>query len=256
MNCKERDYNLDDFPDRIIRYDQIIDMVGDEYDETDSERHELTPEHDYMTANELDILFGYMDSQNRVFCKEAGDGHCTLAGPERMRLWCADELESAWQPLSSDWYVPVRRYLAGSLQEDSVMFNSIYESYVYLNEIMHHDDSAEGMLQDLKSISRWVASPDATRPNCPREYFCGAAELMALVGRAPGRIFVLERNFTDDIYCFEKDLDGNGGVNVTRELKLSKLVLDATDTFLLYDGEEHYDSFVPYEGAVMEDDEE
>jgi len=136
------------------------------------------------------------------------------------------------------------------------MFNSIYESYVYLNEIMHHDDSAEGMLQDLKSISRWVASPDATRPNCPREYFCGAAELMALVGRAPGRIFVLERNFTDDIYCFEKDLDGNGGVNVTRELKLSKLVLDATDTFLLYDGEEHYDSFVPYEGAVMEDDEE
>ena len=262
MNCKKRDPHLDYHADRIIRYDRIIDEFGDDYDETDSERHELpgAPEHDYMTANELNILFGYMDRQNRVFCKEAGDGHCTLAGPERMRLWCADELESAWQPLSSAWYVPVRRYLAGSLQEDSVMFNSIHESYVYLNGLMHHDDSAEGMLQDLKSISRWVASPDATRPNCPREYFCGAAELMALVGRAPGRIFVLERELMDDIYCYEKDLDDdevwNGGVNVRRELKLLDLDLGPTDTFLLYDGEEHYDSFVPYEGAVMGEEEE
>ena len=75
------------------------------------------------------------------------------------------------------------------------------------------------------------------------------------LGRAPGRIFVLESELTDDIYCFEKDLDGNdewnGGVNVRRELKLSDLVLDATDTFLLYNGEDHYDSFVPYEGVVL-----
>ena len=183
-----------------------------------------------------------------------------------MRLWCADELESAWQPLSSGWYVPVRSYLAGSLQEDSVMFNSIHESYVYLNGLMHHDDLAESMLEDLKSISRWVASPDATRPNCPREYFCGAAELMALVGRAPGRIFVLESSRTDylrtdDIYCFEKDLDENdawnGGVLVRRELKLSELDdLDDTDTFLLYNGENHYDSFVPYEGVELQPVEE
>ena len=237
MNCKKRDHYQDDHADRRIRYDWIIDEFGDDYDATDYEYHELTPEHTYMTYNDLDTLLGYMDSQNRVLCKEAGNGHCALAGPERMRLWCAGELKSAWQPLTHDeenelvdkrWYEPVRQFLADSLQEDSVMFNSIYESYVYLNELMHHDDSAEGMLQDLKSISRWVASPDATRPNCPREYFCGAAELMALVGRAPGRIFVLERELMHDIYCFEKD--GNGGVNVTRELKLLDLDLDDTDT--------------------------
>ena len=140
------------------------------------------------------------------------------------------------------------------------MFNSIYQNYVYLNGLTDYSDSAEGMMQDLEGISSWVASPEACRPNCPREYFCGAWELMALVGRAPGRIFVLERELMDDIYCFEKDLDGNdewnGGVNVTRELKLLDLDLGPTDTFLLYDGNEHYDSFVPYEGAVIEDDEE
>ena len=98
------------------------------------------------------------------------------------------------------------------------------------------------------------------------EYYCGAFELMALVGRAPGRIFVLESSRTDylrtdDVYCFEKDLDGNnawnGGVNVTRELKLSDLDdLDDTDTFLLYNGENHYDSFVPYEGVELQPVEE
>ena len=98
------------------------------------------------------------------------------------------------------------------------------------------------------------------------EYFCGAWELMALVGRAPGRIFVLESSRTDylrtdDIYCFEKDLDENdawnGGVLVRRELKLSELDdLDDTDTFLLYNGENHYDSFVPYEGVELQPVEE
>ena len=80
------------------------------------------------------------------------------------------------------------------------------------------------------------------------------------LGRAPGRIFVLERELMDDIYCYEKDLDENdawnGGVNVTRELKLLDLDLDDTDTFLLYDGEEHYDSFVPYEGVQLQPVEE
>ena len=250
MNCKKRDPYLDYHANRIIRYDDIIDMVGDEYDETDSERHELTPEHDYMTANELDILFGYMDSQNRVFCKEAGDGHCTLAGPERMRLWCADELESAWQPLSSDWYVPVRRYLAGSLQEDSVMFKSIYENVKYLhgNGIVDDTLDAHQLYDDLKRISPSVASEEAMRDKAEFEYYCGAWELMALVGRVPGRIFVIYKGSLEDCDCFQKDGDG---VEVTREIDIRDAELDDTDTVLLYNGEDHYDSFVPYEGVVM-----
>ena len=196
-----------------------------------------------------------------------------------MRLWCAGELKSAWQPLDHDeeneledddnaWYEPVRRYLAESFKEGSVMFNSIYESVKMLhgNGIVDDTLDAHQLYDDLKRISPSVASEEAMRDKAEFEYFCGAWELMALVGRAPGRIFVLESSRTDylrtdDIYCFEKDLDENdawnGGVLVRRDLKLSELDdLDDTDTFLLYNGENHYDSFVPYEGVELQPVEE
>ena len=272
MRREERDPYLDDHAGRRITYAELYDRFGDDYDETDYEHHELTDEQTNMTYADLMTLFKYMDGQGRVFCKEAGDGHCALAGPERMRLWCAGELKSAWQPLNhndenelekkDDWYVPVRQFLADSLQEDSVMFKSIYENVKMLtgNGIVDDTLDAHQLYDDLKRISPSVASEEAMRDKAEFEYFCSAWELMALVGRAPGRIFVLESELTDDIYCFEKDLDGNdewnGGVNVRRELKLSDLVLDATDTFLLYNGEDHYDSFVPYEGVVMGEEEE
>ena len=54
-------------------------------------------------------------------------------------MWHAGELKSAWQPLDhveenefekKDWYGPVRRYLADTLQEDGAMVNSIYENVI------------------------------------------------------------------------------------------------------------------------------
>ena len=80
------------------------------------------------------------------------------------------------------------------------------------------------------------------------EYYCGAWELMALVGRAPGRIFVIYKGNLEDCDCFQKDGDG---VEVTREIDIRDAELDDTDTVLLYNGEDHYDSFVPYEGVVL-----
>ena len=265
MNCKKRDRHRDDFADRLIRYDWMIDEFGDDYDATDYEYHELTPEHTYMTYNDLDTLLGYMDSQNRVLCKEVGDGHCALAGPERMRLWHADELESAWQPLNhneenelekkDDWYVPVRNYLADTLQEGSVMFKSIYETVKMLhgNGIVDDTLDAHQLYDDLKRISPSVASTEAMRDKAEFEYYCGAWELMALVGRVPGRIFVIYKGSLGDCDCFQKDGDG---VEVTREIDIRDAELDNTDTVLLYNGEDHYDSFVPYEGVVMGEEEE
>jgi hypothetical protein len=78
------------------------------------------------------------------------------------------------------------------------------------------------------------------------EYYCGAWELMALVGRAPGRIFVIYKGNLEDCDCFQKDGDG---VEVTREIDIRDAELDDTDTVLLYNGDDHYDSFVPYEGV-------
>ena len=262
MNCKKRDRHRDDFADRLIRYDWMIDEFGDDYDATDYEYHELTPEHTYMTYNDLDTLLGYMDSQNRVLCKEVGDGHCALAGPERMRLWHADELESAWQPLNHNeeneleddnenaWYVPVRRYLADTLQEDGAMVNSIYENVKMLhgNGLVDEDGDAEELYEDLNRIHRTVASMKAMRPVAGLEYYCGAFELMALVGRAPGRIFVIYKGNLADCDCFQKDGDG---VEVRREIDIRDAGLDDTDTVLLYNGDDHYDSFVPYEGVIL-----
>ena len=259
MNCKKRDRHRDDFADRLIRYDWMIDEFGEGYDATDYEYHELTPEHTYMTYNDLDTLLGYMDSQNRVLCKEVGDGHCTLAGPERMRLWHADELESAWQPLDhveenelenkDDWYVPVRRYLADTLQEDGAMVNSIYENVKMLHgQLVDEDLDAEEMYEDINRIHRKVASMDAMRPVAELEYYCGAWELMALVGRVPGRIFVIYKGSLGDCDCFQKDGDG---VEVRREIDIRDAGLDDTDTVLLYNGDDHYDSFVPYEGVIL-----
>ena len=37
---------------------------------------------------------------------------------------------------------------------------------------------------------------------------------------------------------------------------MGSLTKTDTDTVLLYNGDDHYDSFVPYEGVVMEDEEE
>ena len=71
---------------------------------------------------------------------------------------------------------------------------------------------------------------------------------MALVGRAPGRIFVIYKGNLEDCDCFQKDGDG---VEVTREIDIRDAELDDTDTVLLYNGEDHYDSFVPYEGVVL-----
>ena len=266
MNCKKRDRHRDDFADRLIRYDWMIDEFGDDYDATDYEYHELTPEHTYMTYNDLDTLLGYMDSQNRVLCKEAGNGHCALAGPERMRLWCADELESAWQPLDHNeeneleddnenaWYVPVRRYLADTLQEDGAMVKSIYANVINLHGGLVDDDlDAEELYEDINRIHRTVASMDAMRPVAELEYYCGAWELMALVGRVPGRIFVIYKGSLEDCDCFQKDGDG---VEVTREIDIRDAELDDTDTVLLYNGDDHYDSFVPYEGVELQPVEE
>jgi len=279
MRREARDPERDDHRTRRMTYAELKDKF-DDYDETSIERLRLTAEQDNMSYNELVTLFEYMDSHGRVFCEEEGDGHCTLAGPERMRLWNEGKLKSAWQPLDHDeeneleddndnaWYEPVRRYLAESFKEGSVMFNSIYESVKMLhgNGIVDDTLDAHQLYDDLKRISPSVASEEAMRDKAEFEYFCGAWELMALVGRAPGRIFVLESSRTDylrtdDIYCFEKDLDENdawnGGVLVRRELKLSELDdLDDTDTFLLYNGENHYDSFVPYEGVELQPVEE
>ena len=50
-------------------------------------------------------------------------------------------------------------------------------------------------------------------------------------------------------------LDGDG-VEVTREIDIRNAGLDDTDTVLLYNGDDHYDSFVPYQGVVMGEEEE
>ena len=86
------------------------------------------------------------------------------------------------------------------------------------------------------------------RPVAGLEYYCGAWELMALVGRVPGRIFVIYKGSLGDCDCFQKDSDG---VEVTREIDIRDAELDDTDTVLLYNGEDHYDSFVPYEGVIL-----
>ena len=46
------------------------------------------------------------------------------------------------------------------------------------------------------------------------------------------------------------------GVEVTREIDIRNAGLDDTDTVLLYNGDDHYDSFVPYEGVVVGEEEE
>ena len=89
---------------------------------------------------------------------------------------------------------------------------------------------------------------EAMRPVAELEYYCGAWELMALVGRVPGRIFVIYKGSLGDCDCFQKDGDG---VEVTREIDIRDAGLDDTDTVLLYNGDDHYDSFVPYEGVVL-----
>ena len=178
-------------------------------------------------------------------------------------MWHAGELKSAWQPLTHDeenelvdkrWYEPVRRYLADTLQEDGAMVNSIYENVINLHGgLVNEDGDAEELYEDLNRIHRTVASMEAMRPVAGLEYYCGAFELMALVGRAPGRIFVIYKGSLEDCDCFQKDGDG---VEVTREIDIRNAGLDDTDTVLLYNGDDHYDSFVPYEGVVMGEEEE
>ena len=260
MRREARDPERDNHRTRRITYAELKDKF-DDYDKTSIERLRLTAEQDNMSYNELVTLFEYMDSHGRVFCEEEGDGHCTLAGPERMRLWNEGKLKSAWQPLDHDeeneledddnaWYEPVRRYLADSLQEGSVMFNSIYENVKMLhgNGIVDDTLDAHQLYDDLKRISPSVASTEAMRDKAEFEYYCGAWELMALVGRVPGRIFVIYKGNLGDCDCFQKDGDG---VEVTREIDIRDAELDDTDTVLMYNGEDHYDSFVPYEGVVL-----